>query len=56
MTLQNIKQGEWEKVQNYYDRFIELVKCLQTQVDEGFKLTYFGAGLLNIKCVTVLYG
>lgn len=52
MMLQTFKQGEGEKVQDYYERFMKVVKCLQTEVGEGFKLTYFWAGLLDYLKVT----
>ena len=52
MTLRTFKQGEGEKVQDYYERFMKLIKCLQTEVGEGFKLTYFRAGLLDYLKVT----
>ena len=34
--LKSFKQGNREKVQDYYDRFMTLIKCLQSDPGEGF--------------------
>jgi hypothetical protein len=46
-TLKSFQKKENEKVQDYYERFMKLIKCLQTNVREGFKLTYFQTTLLH---------
>jgi hypothetical protein len=51
-ALRTFKQGESEKVQDYYERFMKLMKCLQSDVGEGFKLTYFRTGLLDYLRIT----
>ena len=50
--LKSFKQGDREKVQDYYDRFMTLIKCLQSDPGEGFRITNFRAGLLEYIKIT----
>jgi hypothetical protein len=52
IALRTFKQGESEKVQVYYERFKKLMKCFQSDVGEGFKLTYFRACLSDYLQIT----
>jgi hypothetical protein len=51
-TLRTFKQRETEKVQDYYEKFLKFMKFLQSNVEEGFKLTYFRADLLDYLRIT----
>jgi len=51
--LKSFKQGEKEKVQGYYDRYMTLTKCLQSDPGEGFRITNFRAGLLEYIKITM---
>ena len=50
--LKSFKQADREKVQDYYDRFMTLIKCLQSDPGEGFRITNFRAGLLEYIKIT----
>jgi hypothetical protein len=51
-TLKTFKQGDNERVEDYYERFMKLIRCLQTTVGEGFMLSNFRTGLLDYLRVT----
>jgi hypothetical protein len=38
LALKTLNQGDNEKTENYYERFMKLIRCLQTLVGEGFML------------------
>jgi hypothetical protein len=40
-ALKTLKQGDNERVEDYYERFMKLIRCLQTTVGEGFMLSNF---------------
>jgi hypothetical protein len=52
IALKTFIQGETEKIQDYYERFMKLMKCLQSDVGQDFKLTYFRTGLLDYLRIT----
>ena len=52
MGAQNIHQMDQEKVQDYYDRFMVLIKCLQSDLEEGFCIINFCVGLLGFIKIT----
>lgn len=52
IALKIFKQGESEKVWDYYERFMKLIKCLQSNIGERFKLIYFRVGLLDYLRIT----
>jgi hypothetical protein len=47
VALKTLKQGDNEGVEDYYERFMKLIRCLQTIVGEGFMLSNFRIGLLD---------
>ena len=50
--MKSFKHLDKEKVQDYHDRFMTLIKCLQSDLGEGFQITNFRAGLLEYIKIT----
>ena len=52
-ALKTLKQSDNKKVEDYYERFIKLIRCLQTAVGEGFMLSNFKTCVLDYLRVTI---
>jgi hypothetical protein len=47
VALKPLKQGDNKRVEDYYEQFMKLIRCLQTTMGEGLIFSNFRTGFLD---------